>query len=345
MLLDKIQAGAFQHHRFPSERVLAEQHNVSRTTVRRALKDLHANGFISSVERFAHHVPPKKYRNLKFLWLSPRTLETESPTRLKLFEMLVDWIKNREDELVVEPLYFDTRDFRITDTLGDYDGIILSNLVAQSILPEIRNALRKCHNVVSINDVGDIATASCSTDDWAIGELAASYLLDCGFEHIAVLGISPTLNRNYFIKRVTGFIAYCMKHAQDLKSYQVVLAKKRMPQDDLTPAVIPLVKQGIKAIFAITDDLAIKCIQALTHAGVKVPDSISVLGCDNLDSGADAPVPLTTISHPYEEITDFVIERLYENLNGHRRNQPNHIILRPKMVERKSVRRPSNHAD
>ena len=341
-LLRKIQSGAYEHLRFPGERVLAKQHNVSRTTVRHALRDLQANGYITSTERFSRHVPADKFRKLKFLWLSSTPLDMESPSRLKNFEMLQRRINCRGDELVSEILHFDASDIRIIDSLGDYDGIVLSGIFSQSILPEIRNALKKCHNVVSIQNAGDIATASCSTNNWMIGEIAASYLLDCGFEHIAVLGISPTLNRNYFIERINGFISYCMKHAQDPKTFQMVLAKNKKSLQDPTSVVLPLYKQGVRAIFAITDHLAIKCIQALTQAGVKVPENISVLGCDNLESGADAPVPLTTFSHPYEEITEFILEKLYENLKGHRRKEPVHISISPKLVERKSVRHRPN---
>lgn len=49
------------------------------------------------------------------------------------------------------------------------------------------------------------------------------------------------------------------------------------------------------ALFVGNDQMALGAYRALLEAGLRIPDDVSVVGCDNLDEAASFPPPLTTI--------------------------------------------------
>ncbi|MGV1800343.1 LacI family DNA-binding transcriptional regulator [Agrobacterium vitis] len=59
----------------------------------------------------------------------------------------------------------------------------------------------------------------------------------------------------------------------------------------------PSLKQAT-AIFCAADNLALGCLKTLSKAGIKVPEDISVLGCDDILPGEFSTPPLSTIQLP-----------------------------------------------
>lgn len=56
-----------------------------------------------------------------------------------------------------------------------------------------------------------------------------------------------------------------------------------------------LTDQRPTALFVGNDQMALGAYRALWEAGLRVPDDVSVIGCDNIDESAAFPTPLTTI--------------------------------------------------
>jgi len=57
-----------------------------------------------------------------------------------------------------------------------------------------------------------------------------------------------------------------------------------------------------EAVVAYNDQVAIEVIRALNEEGLSVPQDVSVTGYDNSYLAQTCRVPLTTISHPQEEL-------------------------------------------
>lgn len=70
----------------------------------------------------------------------------------------------------------------------------------------------------------------------------------------------------------------------------------------------------VTAIFCTNDLTALGCIRALADAGLRVPDDISVIGCDNINLSAITYPSLTTISidkmKQGEEIVNIIIDQI-----------------------------------
>ena len=61
---------------------------------------------------------------------------------------------------------------------------------------------------------------------------------------------------------------------------------------------------GFTAVFCMSDIMAVGAMRALTDAGLRVPQDISVLGFDGIELGQYAVPRLATVSQPQQEIAD-----------------------------------------
>ncbi|GAA2479797.1 LacI family DNA-binding transcriptional regulator [Streptomyces longisporus] len=67
---------------------------------------------------------------------------------------------------------------------------------------------------------------------------------------------------------------------------------------------------GVTAVFAANDDMAIGLIRALTEAGRRVPEDVSVVGFDDIPVAAYVTPPLTTVRQPFDAVAQEGLKRL-----------------------------------
>ncbi|WP_443031987.1 LacI family DNA-binding transcriptional regulator [Streptomyces sp. CA-210063] len=66
----------------------------------------------------------------------------------------------------------------------------------------------------------------------------------------------------------------------------------------------------VTAVFAANDDMAIGLIRALTEAGRRVPEDVSVVGLDDIPVAAYVTPPLTTVRQPFDAMAQEGLKRL-----------------------------------
>ncbi|MFC4505266.1 MULTISPECIES: LacI family DNA-binding transcriptional regulator [Streptomyces] len=66
----------------------------------------------------------------------------------------------------------------------------------------------------------------------------------------------------------------------------------------------------VTAVFAANDDMAIGLIRALTEAGRRVPEDVSVVGFDDIPVAAYVSPPLTTVRQPFDAVAQEGLKRL-----------------------------------
>ncbi|WP_306955195.1 LacI family DNA-binding transcriptional regulator [Streptomyces sp. B4I13] len=66
----------------------------------------------------------------------------------------------------------------------------------------------------------------------------------------------------------------------------------------------------VTAVFAANDDMAIGLIRALTEAGLRVPQDVSVVGFDDIPVAAFVTPPLTTVPQPFDAVAQEGLRRL-----------------------------------
>src|SRR5579859_6552719 len=96
------------------------------------------------------------------------------------------------------------------------------------------------------------------------------------------------------------------------------------------------------ALFAFNDISAIGAIQALREAGKRVPEDISVVGFDDIQSAAFQNPGLTTVRQPLREMGKLAAETLLERINAPQKTpHPKEIVVEPELIIRASTAQPA----
>jgi LacI family transcriptional regulator len=94
-------------------------------------------------------------------------------------------------------------------------------------------------------------------------------------------------------------------------------------------------KVAFTALFAFNDISAIGAMKAFREAGLRVPDEVSVVGFDDIQSAAFQNPGLTTVRQPLQEMGEIAARALLARLGGEA-PQPE-ITVTPKLIVREST--------
>lgn len=91
------------------------------------------------------------------------------------------------------------------------------------------------------------------------------------------------------------------------------------------------------AVFAANDLLALGVLQALTHAGVRVPEDVALIGYDDIYFAASAAIPLSSVRQPSWELGKAATELLMAEIEGGGSVEYRHVVFQPELVIREST--------
>ena len=181
-------------------------------------------------------------------------------------------------------------------------------------------------SVRSITNVG--------IDDYRGGEMAAKYFLDNGHRNVAFYG-PEALDNGVVMHRLQGFVT-------TLRSAGISLP----PENFLDLGVKDLGAElkrmcsgsdPVTGIFTTADKCAYQIYSAAYHAGIRVPEDLSVIGFDDLDMSALITPPLTTIRQDIKKKAEIACGLLMKNIKEPETPAEN-IVLRVELAERGSVK-------
>ncbi len=93
-------------------------------------------------------------------------------------------------------------------------------------------------------------------------------------------------------------------------------------------------RTGLTAVFAINDLMAIGAMRAIRDAGLKVPEDISVIGCDDIFLADSVDPPLTTLRVPK---LDMGRGAMYQLLHQIREKKHEPVIVKTEFIIRNST--------
>lgn len=96
--------------------------------------------------------------------------------------------------------------------------------------------------------------------------------------------------------------------------------------------------EGLTAIVAQNDALAVGAIRALRERGLRVPHDLSIVGYDDIPVAAYLDPPLTTVRQDLAQVGKLAIDLLVEA--GGSSNMQRQITIAPELVVRQSTARP-----
>ena len=104
-------------------------------------------------------------------------------------------------------------------------------------------------------------------------------------------------------------------------------------------AALEILKQKNRptAVVAAYDEVALGLISTLSHNGIRVPEDLSVMGINNIPSGAHAQIPLTSVDTFSEEQYKTAVDLLFDKISTESQTV-RHITIEPQIVERETTK-------
>lgn len=174
---------------------------------------------------------------------------------------------------------------------------------------------------------------SVAMDDEMGGWLAARHLIEQGRRHLAFVGLArPALGqvqaRLAGVRRAVAEaegVHLRLTSPHDVSMSAGGEAAKRLLSD---PGGLP------DGIICPTDIIALGVLHALLVAGVDVPQAVSVIGYDDIETAATAAVPLTTVRQPAHEMGATAIRLLEDILATGGLPLAHQVTFQPELVVR-----------
>ncbi len=214
-----------------------------------------------------------------------------------------------------------------------FDGVVVAP--SDDELEALRRRRERGTPVVLVDhDDPEGRLSSVSVDHREGGRLAARHLLDSGRRHL-LFAAGPE-----GVRQIDSRIDGCHDVVAEVPG--ATLDVVRSPDLDLEVgqevgrrvADLPAGRRP-DAIFAGNDLHAIGIVNALTGAGIRVPDDVAVVGYDDIPFAAMASVPLTTVRQPIAEIGTAAARLLLDEIAEPGR-EPRDVVFPPELVIRAS---------
>jgi len=195
------------------------------------------------------------------------------------------------------------------------DGLILASARANDddYIAELR--ARGVNHVLALRTSGDSPAAV--GDDYLGGYLAGRHLTDLGHTDIGLIA-GPEFASSVQ-GRMAGFHAALAEAGVPIRpdieftgSFGMEAGEeacRRMLERPGRPA----------AMFLMNDNSAIGALSALTQAGLRVPDDVSVVGYNDIPVASRFPVPLTAVRVPFRDIARNAVDLLTGSVGADQR--------------------------
>lgn len=329
-LKGRINGGAYEEGRLPSERALTAEFGVQRATVRRALRELQEKGLIfRDATRGTFAIPTSSGE------LSPANREVMENGDIALVigsapdttapgdiaRGMAQTIHAADRHLI----WFDVpaHPGRAEADVPDPNDLLERGIAACALwtLPhapiERLRALRDTMPVVLLDRrVPGFECDFVGIDDAASGQMVTEHLLGLGHRNIGFLSGSPvaTSVQGRFQGWRTALLAAGVipQEAWVLHKQGVMLEYEDMILENLLAGG----GKPLTAVVCTNDTLAARVIAFLGRTGRRVGEDIAVTGFGNSFSDLLDAIGLTTVAQPFEQIGSTAGEILLERLRG-----------------------------
>jgi DNA-binding LacI/PurR family transcriptional regulator/biotin operon repressor len=309
------------------ERELAEAMNVSRISLRAAIKTLVDEGLLHQRQGKGTYVCPR---------LTVRSLYVLCPPDMKMNDpyyngFLVE-ITNTAARLAI-PLSMVAPD----QHSGDLEGVlIVMGLVDSALLERVSPSFG--HVILLQSGDSFQVGARIGFDDYLIGREAARALLELGHRRLMILGgpdkyPSASQRKKGFLDQLSeaGLEAMAitekMNWSGGYRACDAVL--ERLSSSPDSPS----------GIFAVNDWMAVGLIQKLKEQGFRIPEDIAVIGCDDIPLAVEFTPSLSTFRLDMKELVAVLLAAV-QDLAAGRPIQQN-VLLSARLIKRETLGFPS----
>jgi LacI family transcriptional regulator len=217
------------------------------------------------------------------------------------------------------------------------DGLIVASAQTpeSGLFQNIRQ--RKIPFVLIDRPIAGSRVSFVGTDNEALGRLATEHLIAQGCQRIAHLRGPAGLG--IAAARMAGYRKALAKHKLSMPTEYVVEARY---DDDMGFRGMQRLlgrKPPPDGVVCYNDPVAIGAMKAILAAGLNVPRDIAIIGAGNVHYSDLLAVPLTTVDQGATLIGDQASEILLQQISSKRTLCPKAILIKPRLVIRKSTAR------
>ncbi|HPE69858.1 MAG TPA: LacI family DNA-binding transcriptional regulator [Thermotogota bacterium] len=251
-----------------------------------------------------------------------------------IIQEILGKFKSRGYKIVISPssasgIIDDETDGFILLKSGLADGAVLMD----TLPGDIRIAYLKQNHIPFVlmgKDPDSAETPSVDLDNYAVGKMAATHLLERGYGPLVSLYGFRGFAVNHV--RSKGFREVCeQKGVEHREFFDVVTLSQTY---DIVRAYHPI--PGHCGFFVSGDEKAVAVMKALREKGLSIPSDVGVLGVDNLDASQYTCPALSSIDQNIPLFSDRIVNTLVENIHS-KKTHARTVIIQPRLVPREST--------
>lgn len=176
-------------------------------------------------------------------------------------------------------------------------------------------------------------------DDRSVGRIATEHLIEMGCRRIAhIRGLPFTTGVGRFEGYRQALEKHRMKFDPELVS-PYMNVDGRDWQEGLLAMRALIARNPPDGVFCYNDPMAIAAIDVALEAGMRIPEDIAFIGCDNLHYDGSLRAPLSSVDHHSSQIGERAAKMLIRRLKDKAATTPRQVLLQPSLVIRESSRR------
>lgn len=329
--------------RLPSRPTLCRQLETTRTTLDRAIKELEAEGVLSSqygsgtyviglIDGKAPHVEN---------WgvIVPNIIGDIYPS-------LIQGIENVASAYGINVILCSSEND--PDKQERYiRRLLVSGVSGFLIVPAISGSVVASYQLYSTLLDSDIPFVFCNrsvegigapvvkSNDFYGGYIATKHLISKGYRHIAFL--APEDYRTS-IDRCQGYISALLELGLEINRKLIILSPVGHGRS-VFDSMCDLISSGepLDAVFCFNDAVALDTCRALRTSGKTISGDIGVIGYDNTVAAATADPPVSSVAYKSMEIGEKAAHILHGLAHGKQSNSNfKYYLFQPSIVERES---------
>jgi GntR family transcriptional regulator, arabinose operon transcriptional repressor len=344
----KIVGGEWQPgFKLPSEEQLEKEYSLHRLTIIRGLANLAQEGLVVRLRGQGTFVAEKNRQNsvqrrlIKFI--SPMPLREGVVVRPGVLEGMHQ-ILAQEGYHVGVDFYHDCSEqveLLRRDKDAYHAGFVVWYEPDDRVCQELKRLKGEGYDFVLVDAYpGGLETDYVVTDLVESSRRVVGYLAQAGHKNITY--ITGRIDRTSLENRLAGFISGLISCDLSVGESSVVKLKNTYNEagSEIGPAISRLLSgpQRTTALYFSHENLAVEAVKYLRSNQFRVPEDISVIGNDILDPSACEGVALTTVVQDFFEMGKVAGQILLDRLENRTGARPQQIAIKPKLIERKSIR-------
>lgn len=146
-------------------------------------------------------------------------------------------------------------------------------------------------------------------------------------------------DRQYNRERLEGALKALSEYG--ITDYEKYIIRNVGSEDDAYYRTLELMRSEERptGIFMFNDFMAYGVYRGIAKSGMRIPDSISVVGFDDIPQVKYLDPPLTTLRHSLADTAELIFERLMEQIKTQTCAHGSKTYFKGRLIERESVKR------